>query len=203
MATLRAGAALRASGVVTHVGSHLGRGYDQVAERVADALGEVLAATPHEVDLVLENSAGAGGIIGSSLPELGGLLQRADEHPRLKVALDTAHLCAAGWDFQEPGAAERLVRELDRQVGRERLVLVHANDSRAPCGSRKDRHANIGDGAIGLEGFRRLVAQPALQRVPWILETPDLDRRVEDLANLRALSVELLSTTVPSDKVKT
>jgi deoxyribonuclease-4 len=189
-ATLLAGAELGAAGVVTHIGSHGGRGFERVAEQISSILRDILASTPVEVQLLLENSAGAGGIIGSDLLELSDLIARTGSPPRLKVALDTAHLCGAGWSFAEERVAERLVEDTDRHIGLERLALIHANDSARPCGSRKDRHANIGEGHIGLEGFRHLLAQPALRQVPWILETPDLDRRVDDRARLEALSVE-------------
>ena len=84
---------------------------------------------------------------------------------------------------------------LDREIGLDRLALIHANDSARPCGSRRDRHANIGGGHIGLEGFRQLLVQPTFRQVPWILETPDLERRVDDLTILHALSVGSLPAT--------
>ena len=189
VATMRAGAELGAAGVVTHIGSHGGLGFEPVAAQISEILQDVLASTPDDVQLLLENSAGAGRIIGSSLLELGDLITRTGSPPRLRVALDTAHLCGAGWSFDQDGASEALVEQVDRHIGLERLTLIHANDSAQPCGSRKDRHANIGEGHIGLEGFRRLLAQPALRQVPWILETPDLERRVDDRAKLEALSV--------------
>jgi len=178
VATLQAGGTLEASGVVTHIGSHGGRGFAAVRDIVAAGLREVLANTPDSVDLVLENSAGAGGILGSTLDELAALLDAAGGHPRLKIALDTAHLCGAGWDFPDPATAARLVSEVQSLIGLKRLVLLHANDSKAPCGSHRDRHAVIGQGHIGREGFQHLLAQPELRRIPWILETPDLDTRL-------------------------
>ena len=192
IAALQAGGDLGAAGVVTHIGSHGGIGFDRVADQVAACLLEILAPTPESVQLILENSAGAGAIVGSRMAELGDLIRRAGTHPRLAVALDTAHLVAAGWDFAVDGTVDRLLAEVETEIGLERLVLIHANDSAQPCGSRKDRHANIGEGHIGLEGFRRLLREPALRRLPWILETPHLERRVDDLAKLRALAVEPL-----------
>jgi deoxyribonuclease-4 len=179
-ATMRAGSVMGAAGVITHIGSHGGRGFSEVAQQVADALVAVLHATPDDIDLVLENSAGAGGIVGSSLEELGELLDRAGRPARLKVALDTAHLCGAGWDFSPPESAARLVTSVAQSIGLERLVVIHANDSRAPVGSRRDRHANIGEGHVGAAGFRSLLQQKELTSVPWILETPDLDSRLDD-----------------------
>lgn len=187
-ATLRAGAALGATGVVTHIGSHAGLGFNHVAPQIVEGLHEVLDGMPEEIDLILENSAGAGAIVGAEIAELGQLLAGTGNRPHLNVALDTAHLCGSGWDFTEPDAAARLVEEVERDIGLERLVLIHANDSKVPPGSRKDRHANIGEGYIGMVGFAHLLAEPALRGIPWVLETPDLDQRVDDLTKLRGIA---------------
>jgi deoxyribonuclease-4 len=197
VATLRAGAELQAAGVVTHIGSHAGRGFDDVADQVAAGLREILAESPDEIDLLLENSAGQGGIIGSRIEELGVLLEGAGQHPRLKVCLDTAHLFAAGWDFADEATVCRLVDDTDARIGLDRLALLHANDSKLPCGSNRDRHAVIGEGYIGTAGFTTLLACPEIRRVPLILETPDLDtRRPEEerftsLGALRSLRAEI------------
>jgi deoxyribonuclease-4 len=197
IAALEAGAVLGARAVIMHIGSHAGRGFDAVAESVAVALKRIVEQAEGEVQLLLENSAGSGGIIGSRLEELAELVSRAGNHPRLGIALDTAHLCAAGWDFaRDDEAAGRLVEEVDRLIGLDRLRVLHANDSKLPPGSRRDRHAVVGDGHIGLDGFRTLLAQPTLRAVPWILETPDLDARLEEterflsLQRLRALALQ-------------
>jgi deoxyribonuclease-4 len=197
IAALEAGAVLGARAVITHVGSHGGRGFEAVAAQVAAALRRAADSAAGDVELLLENSAGTGGIIGSRIEELSALLSLAGGHQRLGIALDTAHLCAAGWDFAgDPGAARRLTAEVDYLIGMDRLRIVHANDSKLPPGSRRDRHANVGDGFIGLVGFRSLLAEPRLTGVPWILETPDLDSRLDDsqrfisLRRLQALAQE-------------
>jgi deoxyribonuclease IV len=173
--TMKWGSNIGATGVVTHIGSHGGSGFDAVAQDVSDSIVEILANTPETVDLILENSAGAGGLLGSTLEELFVLLDLAGKHPRLKVALDTAHLCGAGWDFTQEGEARRLVETIDATVGMRRVALIHANDSKVAPGSRRDRHASIGEGHLTFEGFRHLLSQPELAALPWILETPDLD----------------------------
>jgi deoxyribonuclease-4 len=193
---MNTGALLGAAGVVTHIGSHGGRGYKEVAEDVGSALKQIIECTPDSVSLVLENSAGMANILGAQLGELGDLIRRSGSHSRLKVALDTAHLCGAGWDFQNSETTEQLQIELDQAIGADRLAVIHANDSGVPCGSRRDRHANIGTGYIGLEGFRHLAAVERFRQIPWILETPDLDRRVEDLTKLQALAVQPISMGV-------
>lgn len=185
ISTLHAGSELGARAVITHIGSHGGRGFEAVADQVSAGLRQVLAETPDDIDLVLENSAGAGGILGASIDELATLLVGAGNPARLKIGLDTAHLCGAGWDFQLEGTAARLTAEVEQQVGLERLAVIHANDSARPVASRRDRHANLGEGFIGVEGFRRLLAEVPLRQVPWILETPQLERRCDDVLCLR------------------
>jgi deoxyribonuclease-4 len=190
IAALEAGEQLGATAVITHLGSHAGAGYEQVADQVASGLSEIVETASGDVALALENSAGSGGILGADLGELADLINRAGMHRRLRVVLDTAHLCAAGWDFCDPASARRLVDKIGETFGLDRLVAIHANDSKRPVGSRRDRHANVGEGFIGAEGFTRLLENQALRSVPWILETPDLDTRLPDgdrFASLRRL----------------
>lgn len=204
MQTLDAAEQLGARIVVTHVGSHGGRGFDAVREQVAHCLLTVLGTSSGGVTLALENAAGSGATLGATCQELESLIQATGGHPRLGVALDTAHLCGAGWELSAPGEAERLCRVVTRTIGMTRLVTIHANDSRLPCGSRRDRHATIGEGTIGIEGFRALLAQPPLRSVPWILETPDLDpalpagERMGSLDRLLHLAREPVETGAPA-----
>jgi deoxyribonuclease-4 len=162
-------------------------------------LREILETIPPGIELLLENSAGAGAIIGSTLDEIGRLIVAAGEHPQLRVALDTAHLTGSGWDFTQPDTPRRLVAEASDAFGLDRLRVIHANDSAVPVGSHRDRHANIGEGHIGDAGFRNLLSQPELTAVPWIMETPDLGERVEgeptgSLRRLRELEAEVAGT---------
>lgn len=195
--TLTAGSAIGAAGVITHIGSHGKRGFETVSGQVGESLQEVLAETPPDIELLLENSAGAGAIIGSTLEEIGTLISLAGDHPQLNVALDTAHLTGSGWDFNDRLEPARLVSEADAAFGLARLRVIHANDSAVPVGSHRDRHANIGEGHIGDAGFRNLLQQVELTAVPWIMETPDLGDRVEgeptgSLRRLRALEAEIM-----------
>ncbi len=197
IATLEAAARLRASGVIVHPGSHLGRGFEEVVAEVGKRILEVLAAAPLGVELILENSAGSGGNIGSTLEELAAIVDRADRHLALKIALDTAHLCGAGWDFTRAETSSLLAQRLKDTVGFDRLAAIHANDSKLPPGSRRDRHASVGEGFIGLKGFESLLREPELISVPWICETPDLgsadnDVRFGSVRRLRELRVAVL-----------
>ena len=170
---LRVTEAIGAQGVVLHTGSHRGRGFEAVAEQVTGALTRILDEAPGEPLLALENTAGQGGTIGARFGELGELL-RAVGSPRVAVCFDTCHAFAAGYDIaQEEGLASAM-EELDREVGLDRLAVVHANDALMELGSGRDRHENIGDGHIGTEGFRRILAHPAFEGRAFILEVPGI-----------------------------
>jgi len=165
--------ALGAEFVVTHIGSHRGEGAEAGVQRVQEAVGRVLTASNSPVVLLLENSAGGGDLIGSRFEGPRAILDGLPEFSeRLGICLDTAHLWGAGYDLSGSGAVNRSIAEFDSVVGLERLKLVHMNDSRSALGSRSDRHANIGQGQIGIEGIASLMHHPALAKLPVIIETP-------------------------------
>jgi deoxyribonuclease-4 len=143
------------------------------------------------VRLLLENTAGAGGTMGVDFLELGQIIAAAGGDPRLGVCLDTAHIFESGVDLRTPaGMAEALAR-VDAGCGRERLVALHLNDSKTPLGSNRDRHENVGEGDLGMDGFRTIVNEPAFADLPGILEVPGFDGQgpdEENLARLRALA---------------
>jgi deoxyribonuclease-4 len=180
---VRAAAAMGASGVVVHVGSHLGAGLDARLPDVVDGLRRALdsAGCP----LLLENTAGAGGTIGRSFDELARIVERAGGDERLGVCLDTQHLWASGVAFDTVAAADQVVAELDATVGVRRLACLHANDSKVPRGAGVDRHENLGQGTIGRAGFRALLGHPALQHLPVVLEIPGIDGHGPDRRDLR------------------
>ncbi len=175
-----------ARGVIFHPGSHKGAGFAAVADQVAGALRDVLAATPEGTWLILENSAGQGGTVGAKFAELGALV-RAAGSDRVKVCLDTCHAYAAGYDLKTPAGVAAAVEEFDREVGRDRLVAVHANDSKAGLGSGLDRHENIGQGELGEAGFRAMLGHPAFRTVPLLLEVPGFDGGGPDRRNIETL----------------
>lgn len=188
-ATTEVAVAIEAEGVIFHPGSHLGAGFETGLDRLAPALAQALELTSERTWLLLENTAGAGGTIGRSTGELAAIMDRLDRHPRLGVCLDSAHLYASGVDPGDPAALDAALDELDRLVGLDRLRALHVNDSAAPLGSNRDRHASIGEGLIG-ERLGVLVSHPALQHLPAILETPGPEGRgpdAEELRRLRAL----------------
>ncbi len=169
--TVEVGCAIDADAVVFHVGSHLGSGFEAGLERVVPALSLALQGCSDTTWLCMENSAGAGDTIGRSLEELAALYEALDGHPRLGICLDSCHLFVSGYDVTDPAEMDRVVDEVDRLIGLERLRCLHVNDSKAPLGSNRDRHDNIGDGLLG-EKLGVFLAHPKLQDLPALLEVP-------------------------------
>jgi deoxyribonuclease-4 len=196
---LRRAEVLGLLGVVVHPGSAGTASEGLGLERIGDALRRLLRARAGGRTMILvEHTAGQGRSLGYRFEQLARLIDLANGSRRVGVCLDTCHLLAAGYDIStEPGYRQTLAA-FDRQVGFERLRVFHLNDSKKPCGSRVDRHANIGEGYVGTEGFRRLVNDRRFARLPMLLETEKLPgRRSSDitpdpfdamnLARLRAL----------------
>jgi deoxyribonuclease-4 len=171
-------------GVVTHLGSRGGTSLRVAVRRVARAVHKALGAA-ERAWILLEGSAGRG--LGATFDELAMVLDALHGDPRVGVCLDTAHLFAAGWDLRTPEGVDGTVRAFHERVGLPRLRLLHLNDSKADLGSRVDRHENIGEGRIGLAGFRAWVHHPKLRRLSGVIETPGFDRKGPDRANLKRL----------------
>jgi deoxyribonuclease IV len=182
--TMDTARALEAEGVVLHVGSHLGTGFDAGLARVVPALRTALARSSETTWLLLEDSAGAGDTIGRSVEELAVLVDALDRHERLGICLDTCHLWVSGVDVTDPAVVDALVAEVDERIGLDRLRALHVNDAAAELGSNRDRHASIGKGVLG-RGVGAFLAHPSLQGLPAILETPGPDGHGPDAAELR------------------
>jgi deoxyribonuclease-4 len=178
---------LGAVGTIFHVGSHLGAGFDEVAPQACRLMREVLEASNARSLLILENNAGQGNCMGRSFAELGALIRGLDSDPRLAVCLDTCHAFAMGYDIATREGCELAMTEFDREIGLARLAAVHANDSKMPLGGVRDRHENIGDGHIGYDGFRTILAHPAFRDVPFLLEVPGIENKGPDLENVTRL----------------
>jgi deoxyribonuclease IV len=187
--TMDAACAIGADAVVFHVGSHLGAGFEAGLERVVPALQQVLDRCNERTWLLMENSAGAGGTIGRSVDELVLLFEALGRHERLGICLDSCHLYVSGTDVTDAAVYEVLLREVDDRIGLDRLRLLHANDSKAPLGSNRDRHDNIGDGVMA-EGLGVFLAHPKVQHLPVVLEVPGADGHgpnAEEIKKLREL----------------
>jgi deoxyribonuclease-4 len=134
----------------------------------------------------MENTAGQGTEIGYRFEQIRKIMEGVQERSRLGVCLDTAHSFEAGYDLSNREGIERTLESFDERIGLKRLHLLHLNDSKTPLGSRKDRHWHIGEGYIGLKGFRCLVNHPLLRQLPGIMETPRKDT-IEDLKNMKTI----------------
>jgi deoxyribonuclease-4 len=184
--TVDVACAIEADGVIFHVGSHLGAGLDAGMARVVSAMKLILERCRDDTWLLMENSAGAGATIGRSLGELAALFEALDGHPRLGICLDSCHLFASGYDVTDARGMNAVVREVDATIGLDRVRALHVNDSAAPRGSNRDRHANVLEGLMG-EGMGAFLAHRRLQHLPAYLEVPGRDKRGPDAAEISKL----------------
>jgi deoxyribonuclease-4 len=182
--TMQVASGIGAEGVVFHIGSHLGSGFDAGLERVLPALQVVLEHCGENTWLLMENSAGTGGTIGRSIEELATIFERLDRHPRLGVCLDSCHLYASGVDVTDPAQLDAALDEIDASIGLDRLRALHVNDSATPLGSNRDRHANIGEGILG-EKLGVFLGNERLQGLPAVIETSGPDNKGPDASEVQ------------------
>ena len=174
-----------------HPGSHVGQGIEAGIDLIAQGLNAILRPE-QSATVLLETMAGKGSEVGGRFEELRAILDRVTLSDRMGVCLDTCHVSDAGYDLV--GDLDGVLTEFDRVIGLEKLRAVHLNDSKNPPGSRKDRHACLGEGTLGLEALGRIVRHPALKRLPFCLETPndlpgyarEIARDAGDRGNVRA-----------------
>ncbi len=183
---MNAAGLIGARGVIFHLGSHKGAGYEARFEQVVDCVRRVVDGAPQNTWLILENSAGMGGAIGSSFAELGRIVREAGS-PRVKICLDTQHAFASGYDVKTRDGLESALSEFEREIGLERLVAVHANDSKCPLAGGLDRHQNIGEGHIGRDGFLNILSHKAFAETPLLIEVPGFDNEGPDRQNIEIL----------------
>ncbi|MGE4556223.1 MAG: deoxyribonuclease IV [Desulfovibrionaceae bacterium] len=193
-AEIKRAARLGVPWIVTHPGAFKEGGRDEGVRRYASGLDAALDKVEDAtVMMLLENTAGAGTLLGGNFEDLAGIMGRSRHQDRIGVCLDTCHALAAGYGLEDAAALDRTLKALDGAVGLDRLKLLHLNDSKHPKGSNRDRHEHIGEGAIGLAGFRAVMAHPSLRALPMIIETPKgkgktlLDADKKNLQRLRRL----------------
>jgi len=174
--------------LVLHPGSHRSSDLEESLKRVAYNILTALHQVPGETMILLETMAGQGSAVGSSFEELSKILKHAQHHKRLGICLDTCHVFAAGYDFSTPEGYQKLWHDFDHHIGKHLLKVIHMNDSAKPCGSRVDRHCDIGKGKIGLDGFRYIMKDNSLDHIPKILETPK-ESLADDARNLETLRI--------------
>jgi deoxyribonuclease-4 len=170
--------------VNTHLGSYGTRDRNEAFSAICGALETALATIESGVVLVIENSAGSGNLAGGTLEELGAFV-RSVGHPQLGICLDTAHAWASGYEINSTAGVDRFVESAEREIGLDRIVMFHFNDTEVPLGASRDRHWHIGEGNIGFEGFRALLAHRELREKVAILETPGSD--ADDLRNMQTI----------------
>jgi len=178
--------ALGALGANTHLGSTKGGEFKESLPKITDSIKKILDQT-EGADFIIENSAGAGNIIGDTIEEIGMIVQKVDS-PRVKVLIDTAHAFASGYDLGKDDGIEKFIGEFEKNIGLDRLVGFHLNDSKSALDSHRDRHADIGEGHLGIKPFEKIVNHPKLRDLFGILETPqDTKTWKEQLAMLREI----------------
>ena len=168
-----------------HPGSHTGQGMETGIGQIAETLNAIL--TPDiRTTVLLETMSGKGSEVGSRFEELREIIDRVALSDKLGVCLDTCHVSDAGYDIADD--PDGVLTEFDRVIGLDRLRAVHVNDSLNPRSSHKDRHARIGEGCLGAEALGRVVRHPALQGLPFVLETPnELPGYAREIALLKEL----------------
>ena len=175
--------------VIIHPGSHGGEGVKTGLKKVVQSLDRSLELSETtEVMILLETTAGQGTNLGASFEELAFILEKSKYQEKLGVCVDTAHIFAAGYGLRTPTAYARTFDLLEKNIGLSRVRFFHLNDSRTALGSRKDRHEHIGQGQIGLAGFKLLLNDPRFQDHPMVLETPKGKDLLEDIENLKVLN---------------
>jgi len=175
--------------LILHPGSHRGRGIEWGIERLAEGAHRVFwSGQSAGVRLTLETTAGGGSILGGSFEQLRDLLGALEAFGvPAGICFDTCHVFAAGYELRTRSGYRATWQRFERVIGRKHLVALHLNDSLGTLGSARDRHEHIGRGRIGLAGFRQLVRDPALAKLPGILETPKGADMLEDVENLNLL----------------
>ncbi len=174
--------------MVMHPGAHRGDGVEVGLERVAGSLEWILERSPEGgVKILLETTAGQGSSLGSRFEELSWLIDRLEAGDRIGVCLDTCHVFTAGYDIRDRKSYEKTMNEFDDVVGLDRLKLIHLNDTLKEFSSHVDRHHHIGEGNIGLDGFRQFMTDERLGDLPMIIETPKGEDDKMDRKNLAVL----------------
>ena len=174
--------------LVMHPGAHLGRGEEEALKQIVAGLNEVFAATKTcRVKIALENTAGQGSCLGHKMSHLAAIFEGVKKPERLGICLDTAHFFAAGYDIRQAKGWDSAIGEISSSIGLKQILAFHLNDSKTDLGSRVDRHAHIGKGKIGTEGFRHIVNDARFKNHPACLETPKGKDMKEDVENLKVL----------------
>lgn len=182
-------ARLKGAGVIFHVGSLKDEPDEKVGyTRAADSINFVMEKVPAGARLILEVAAGSGKVIGDQFEDLAAIYKQVERKESVGFGLDSQHMWASGYDLK--GGLDKVVKDIDANFGMDKVWAVHLNDSKTECGSKKDRHENLGQGLIGEEAIRAIIHHPKLAPIPFILETPDLkdeEGAKKEVEKLRAI----------------
>lgn len=179
---LQRGSQLGCRAMMFHPGSAKDVGQEQGEALVIEGLNKILDGYEGSCQLLIEISAGAGMVMGDTFDEIGRFLAGAIRGKEIGVCFDTQHAFASGYDLRTPEALARTLTDFDTQIGLQKLVASHVNDSKVDLGGHKDRHEHLGDGFLGHEAFKLFVAHPDLSHIDLILETPLDEKRAEEIA---------------------
>jgi len=182
--------ALDADYIVTHMGSHKDTSEKSGLKRLTKALNIILEETKYtDVGILLENTSGSGSWLGYKFSHQKEIIQNLKEKNRVGLCLDTAHAYLAGYNISTEEGLKELLTEIEKLLGLNLIKLIHLNDAKGSLGCRNDRHANIGEGSIGIEGIKRIINHPKLRNLPFILETPKKTEEddIKNLATVRRL----------------
>lgn len=191
---LERGSLLGCRAAMTHLGSFGELTDEEGIARVVRGLGKVLEGYDGQTKLLLEISAGAGRVVGDTFEELAAIIDdKVLRKHQLGICLDTCHLFASGYEINTEEGLNRTLERFDKLIGFGRLEVLHVNDSKGEMGSHLDRHENIGEGKIGLGGFKLMAEHRFLKKLDWILETPkdDPEDDPKNISVLRGLKARM------------
>ncbi len=164
---------LRIPFLVIHPGKTKGDSEQEGLDRIVTAIDKAFAISQNtETVILLETTAGQGTELGYKIEHIEWIIKNSVNFSRLGVCIDTAHLFQAGYPIHEEKGLDEFISELEERIGREKVKLIHLNDSKTPFASRVDRHWHIGHGEIGMKGFERILSRPEIKRLPIVMETP-------------------------------
>jgi len=179
---------LKIPNLVMHPGSHVGSGEEVGIAKIIDNVNRLFdRLSDNDVNLLLELTAGQGSNLGYKFEQVAEIIDGIEAKDHIGICMDTCHIFAAGYPLVNPKEYRSTIKALDDTVGLDRLKIIHTNDSRREQGSKIDRHEHIGEGHIGLDGFRNLVNDERFKDIPMIIETPKGKEFEEDIENLRKL----------------
>ena len=185
-------ARLGAEYLVFHPGSHTGSGIESGIKRISEALNIIFSESDKLTEktmILLENTAGAGSSIGQDFSELKAIIDQVEQSDKLGICIDSCHSFAAKYNLQQKSGLNKLISDLESEIGLSRLKVLHLNDSKYSCCENNDEHAHIGEGKIGKKAFKNIINHPKLKDLPFILETPWFENQVDkDVILLKKLS---------------